>query len=115
MFSGWQMALAQSSNGNSSGANPPPHQVWPQQAVPGNGGGSASSTGSAGMASSGSEQIYGAKLMNSEEKQNYLARLNAAKNDDERNHIRKMHREMMDQRARERGMTLDGTDESTSQ
>lgn len=53
-----------------------------------------------------SRQIYGAQLMTRQERNEYRARMRAAKTVQEREQIRKEHHERMKERAKERGVTL---------
>jgi hypothetical protein len=53
-----------------------------------------------------SERIYGSQMMTQEERNAYRARLQAAKTEEERERIRKEHHQLMQQRAKERGLTL---------
>ncbi|ACD94349.1 hypothetical protein [Trichlorobacter lovleyi] len=52
------------------------------------------------------EQIYGSQLMTRQERLEHRTKLRAAKTAEEREQIRKEHHEKMQQRARERGVTL---------
>lgn len=52
------------------------------------------------------EQIYGSQLMTRQERLEHRAKLRAAKTAEEREQIRKEHHEKMQQRAKERGVTL---------
>jgi hypothetical protein len=52
------------------------------------------------------EQIYGNQMMTMEERNEYRAKMRAAKTAEEREQIRKEHHERMKERAKERGMTL---------
>lgn len=52
------------------------------------------------------ERIYGSQLMTPQERDEYRARLQAAKTAEERDRIRKEHHELMKKRAQERGVTL---------
>lgn len=52
------------------------------------------------------EQIYGSQLMTQQERNEYRAKLRAAKTVQERERIRKEHHEQMKARARAHGMTL---------
>lgn len=52
------------------------------------------------------EQIYGSQLMTRQERLEHRAKLRAAKTAEEREQIRKEHHEKMQQRAKEKGVTL---------
>jgi hypothetical protein len=52
------------------------------------------------------DRIYGSKLMTQQERNDYRARMRAAKTVKEREQIRKEHHERMKVRAKERGVTL---------
>lgn len=52
------------------------------------------------------EQIYGSQLMSRQERLEHRNKLRAAKTAEEREQIRKEHHEKMQQRAKERGVTL---------
>ena len=52
------------------------------------------------------EQVYGSQLMSRQERLEHRAKLRAAKTAEEREQIRKEHHEKMQQRAKERGVTL---------
>lgn len=52
------------------------------------------------------EQIYGSQLMTQQERNEYQAKMRAAKTAEERERIRNEHHEEMKQRARARGVTL---------
>ena len=52
------------------------------------------------------EPIYGSQLMTQQERNEYRARMRAAKTVQEREQIRKEHHEQMKVRAKERGVTL---------
>lgn len=52
------------------------------------------------------EQIYGSQLMTRQERLEHRTKLRAAKTAEEREQIRKEHHEKMQQRAKERGVTL---------
>jgi hypothetical protein len=52
------------------------------------------------------EQIFGSQLMTPEERAAYRDRLRAAKTAEEREKIRQEHHELMEARAKERGVTL---------
>lgn len=52
------------------------------------------------------EQIYGSQLMTRQERLEHRAKLRAAKTAEEREQIRKEHHERMQQRAKERGVSL---------
>lgn len=52
------------------------------------------------------ERVYGSQLMTKKERAEYLARMRAAKTEQEREQLRKEHHERMKERARERGITL---------
>ncbi len=58
------------------------------------------------------EQVYGYELMNQRERTDYRARLHALKSNAEREQFRLEHRQKMQERAQERGVTL--PDESPS-
>ncbi len=51
-------------------------------------------------------QIYGSQLMTQQERNEFRARMRAAKTDQEREQIRNEHHERMKVRAKERGVTL---------
>jgi len=51
-------------------------------------------------------QIYGSQLMTQQERNEYRARIQSAKTEQEREQIRKQHHEQMQVRAKERGVTL---------
>lgn len=57
-------------------------------------------------AASTQQQIYGWQLMTPQEMQDYRARMRAAKTAAERNRIRAEHHQAMQERAKERGVTL---------
>lgn len=52
------------------------------------------------------EQIYGSQMMTMEERNEYRAKMRAAKTAEEREQIRNEHHERMKERAKERGMAL---------
>lgn len=52
------------------------------------------------------ERIYGSQLMTQQERNEYRARMRAAKTAEEREKIRNEHHERMKVRAKERGLTL---------
>lgn len=52
------------------------------------------------------ERIYGSQMMTQEERNAYRAKMRAAKTVEERESIRSEHHELMQARAKERGMTL---------
>lgn len=52
------------------------------------------------------ERIYGSQLMTRQERVEYRARMRAAKTAEEREQIRLEHHKQMQERARERGVTL---------
>ena len=52
------------------------------------------------------QDIYGYQLMTSQERDEYRARMRAAKTFEEREQIRREHHEQMAARAKERGLTL---------
>ncbi len=52
------------------------------------------------------EQIYGSQLMTPQERREHSARLRAAKTEQEREQIRQEHHKQMQERAKERGVTL---------
>ncbi len=52
------------------------------------------------------DQIYGSQLMTPEERAQFRERMRAAKTEDERERIRREHHAQMQQRAKERGVTL---------
>jgi len=52
------------------------------------------------------ETVYGSQLMTAEERAAYRQRLMAAKTEEERNQIRAEHHVRMQERAKERGVTL---------
>lgn len=54
----------------------------------------------------GEQQIYGSHLMTEQERTDHRAKMRAAATDEERERIRREHHELMEQRARERGLTL---------
>ncbi len=51
-------------------------------------------------------EIYGSQLMTAQERNEYRARMRAAKTQEERERIRAENHERMQQRAKERGVTL---------
>lgn len=53
-----------------------------------------------------SEPIYGYRMMNDQERNDYRDRMRNARSADERQAIRDEHRKLMETRARERGATL---------
>lgn len=55
------------------------------------------------------ERIYGSQLMTQQERNEYRARMRAAKTAEEREQIRNEHHEQMKIRAKERGVTLPDT------
>ena len=52
------------------------------------------------------EQIYGSQLMTQQERNEYRAKMRAAKTAEEREQVRKEHHEGMKERAKARGVTL---------
>jgi hypothetical protein len=52
------------------------------------------------------ERIYGSELMTPQERNQYLARMRALKTLEEREQFRKEHHEQMQERAKQRGVTL---------
>lgn len=52
------------------------------------------------------EQIYGSQLMTQQERDEYQTRMHSAKSKEEQEQIRKVHHELMQARAKERGMSL---------
>ena len=52
------------------------------------------------------EQIYGSQLMTPQEQSEHRAKMRAAKTAEEREQIRKEHHKLMQERAKERGVTL---------
>lgn len=52
------------------------------------------------------ERIYGSQLMTDRERTEYRAKMRAAASEEEREQIRREHHELMEQRARERGLSL---------
>lgn len=52
------------------------------------------------------EPIYGAQMMTEQERSEHRAALRAAKNEQEREQIRRTHHDHMQSRAKERGVTL---------
>ena len=52
------------------------------------------------------EQVYGSQLMTPQERTEYQAKMRAAKTNEEREQIRAQHHEEMQERAKQRGMTL---------
>lgn len=52
------------------------------------------------------EQVYGSQLMTQQERNEYSARMRAAKTEQERERIRAEHHKQMQVRAKERGVTL---------
>lgn len=52
------------------------------------------------------EPVYGAQMMTEQERNEHRAALRAAKNEQEREQIRRTHHEQMQKRAKERGVTL---------
>lgn len=59
--------------------------------------------------SGGEAPIYGSELMTQQERLEYRERLRQADGDDDRERIRSEHHEQMQERARERGVTLPDT------
>ncbi len=55
------------------------------------------------------DRVYGSQLMTQEERNEYHARMRAAKTEEERERIRNEHHERMKARAKERGVTLPET------
>jgi hypothetical protein len=53
------------------------------------------------------EYIYGGELMTGKERDRYRAEMGAAKDEEKQKRVRAQHRERMQKRARERGVTLD--------
>jgi hypothetical protein len=60
----------------------------------------------AGAQEQAQEQVYGSQLMTAEERAAYRQRLMAAKTEEERNQIRAEHHVRMQERAKEKGVTL---------
>ena len=58
------------------------------------------------LAADQQEQIYGSQLMTQQERNEYRAKLRAARTVEERERIRKEHHERMKERAKAHGMTL---------
>ena len=52
------------------------------------------------------DQVYGSQMMTLQERNDYRARMNAAKTGQERDQIRQTHHEQMKERAKQRGVTL---------
>jgi hypothetical protein len=52
------------------------------------------------------EQFYGSELMTQQERTEYQARMRTAKSDQELDQLRKAHHVQMQERAKQRGMTL---------
>nr|WP_320114884.1 hypothetical protein [uncultured Desulfuromonas sp.] len=52
------------------------------------------------------QQIYGSQLMTQQERMEYRAKMRAAKTAEERQQIRQEHHALMQQRAKDRGVTL---------
>lgn len=52
------------------------------------------------------QQIYGSRLMTEQERAEYRAKMQAAASAEERERIRREHHALMEERARERGLTL---------
>lgn len=52
------------------------------------------------------DRIYGSQLMTEQERNEYRNRIRSANNEEERNQIRNEHHERMQQRAKERGLSL---------
>ena len=52
------------------------------------------------------EQIYGSQLMTPQERSEHRAKMRAAKTAEEQEQIRKEHHKLMQERAKERGVTL---------
>ena len=52
------------------------------------------------------EQIYGSQLMSPKERDEYRAKMHAAKTPEEREQIRKEHHALMQKRAKAKGITL---------
>lgn len=52
------------------------------------------------------EQVYGSQLMTQEERSAYRMKMRSAKNQDEREQIRLEHHKQMQERAKEKGVTL---------
>lgn len=95
--------------GSAAGGGASPRQVAPEQTAPTG----MSPQGEAGTlspsGSSGGEEIYGSQLMTQPERDAYLDRLKAAKDESERDHLRDIHRKAMEQRALDRGVKLPGS------
>lgn len=53
------------------------------------------------------EYIYGGELMSGKERDRYRAEMGAAKDEERQKRVRAQHRERMQKRARDRGVTLD--------
>jgi hypothetical protein len=53
------------------------------------------------------EYIYGGELMTGKERDRYRSEIGAAKDEEKQKRVRAQHRERMQKRARERGVTLD--------
>jgi len=53
------------------------------------------------------EYIYGGELMSGKERERYRADVGAAKDEEKQQRVRAQHRERMQKRARDRGVTLD--------
>lgn len=54
----------------------------------------------------GEQQIYGSHLMTEQERAEHRAKMRAAATEEERERIRREHHELMEERAKERGLTL---------
>lgn len=52
------------------------------------------------------QQVYGSQLMTAEERAAHRARMRAAKTEEEREQLRREHHQLMQERARELGVTL---------
>lgn len=52
------------------------------------------------------EHVFGSQLMTPEERSEFHAKMRAAKTEDERESIRKMHHQSMQERAKVQGVTL---------
>ncbi|MDE3010561.1 MAG: hypothetical protein KGI67_06695 [Pseudomonadota bacterium] len=68
--------------------------------------GAADSANSAPVATGGAQQVYGSQLMTAQERQEFRTRMRAAKTVEERARIREEHHAAMQERAKERGVTL---------
>ena len=58
------------------------------------------------MQAQGQEHVYGSQMMTAQERNEYRARMNAAKTNQEREQIRMEHHERMQERAKEQGVSM---------